>query len=111
MLQMRVYKEIANVEAKVMWGLGWRQLAAAACMLVLGGGVVLVVAADGPRLVSAVRGVSAVRAVGLVASEGTEAGTVSGIHAAPTFRPEGVSARTPCSREIPRQTVVEGEDP
>ena len=38
MLQMRVYKEIANVEAKVMWGLGWRQLAAAACMLVLGGG-------------------------------------------------------------------------
>lgn len=29
MLQMRVYKEIANVEAKVMWGLGWRQLAAA----------------------------------------------------------------------------------
>ena len=76
-----------------------------------GGGVVLVVGADGPRLVSAVRGVSAVRAVGLVASEGTEAGTVSGIHAAPTFRPEGVSARTPCSREIPRQTVVEGEDP
>ena len=114
MLQMRVYKEIANVEAKVMWGLGWRQLAAAACMLVLGGGeaaFVLVVGADGPRLVSAVRGVSAVRAVGLVASEGTEAGTVSGIHAAPTFRPEGVSARTPCSREIPRQTVVEGEDP
>ena len=48
MLQMRVYKEIANVEAKVMWGLGWRQLAAAACMLVLGGGeagVVLVVGA------------------------------------------------------------------
>ncbi len=38
MLQMRVYKEIANVEAKVMWGLSWRQLAAAGCMLVLGGG-------------------------------------------------------------------------
>ena len=27
-LQMRVYAEIASVEAKVMWGMGWRQLAA-----------------------------------------------------------------------------------
>lgn len=41
-LQMRVYKEIASVEAKVMWGLSWRQLAAATCMLVLGGGQVFV---------------------------------------------------------------------
>ena len=41
-LQMRVYAEIASVEAKVMWGMGWRQLAASALMLVLGGGEVAV---------------------------------------------------------------------
>ena len=40
--QMRVYAEIASVEAKVMWGMGWRQLAASALMLVLGGGEVAV---------------------------------------------------------------------
>lgn len=114
MLQMRVYKEIANVEAKVMWGLGWRQLAAAACMLVLGGGEAalfwsLGLTDLGSYLLFVVCLPFALW--GWWASEGTEAGTVSGIHAAPTFRPEGVSARTPCSREIPRQTVVEGEDP
>ena len=41
-LQMRVYAEIASVEAKVMWGMGWRQLVASALMLVLGGGEVAV---------------------------------------------------------------------
>ena len=41
-LQMRVYAEIASVEAKVMWGMGWRQLAASALMLVLGGSEVAV---------------------------------------------------------------------
>lgn len=41
-LQMRVYAEIASVEAKVMWGMGWRQLAASELMLVLGGGEVVV---------------------------------------------------------------------
>ena len=37
-LQMRVYKEVAGVEAKVMLGMSWRQLAATGLMLLLGGG-------------------------------------------------------------------------
>ena len=41
-LQMRVYAEIASVEAKVMWGMGWRQLAASTLILVLGGSEVAV---------------------------------------------------------------------
>lgn len=38
-LEMKVYKEIAGYEAKAMFGRTWRQLAALAIMLVLGGGV------------------------------------------------------------------------
>ncbi|MBT1160926.1 PrgI family protein [Bifidobacterium sp. SO1] len=37
-LQMRVYKEVSNVEAKVMLNLSWRQMLAAALMLAVGGG-------------------------------------------------------------------------
>ncbi|OZG62487.1 MULTISPECIES: PrgI family protein [Bifidobacterium] len=37
-LQMRVYKEIHGVEAKVQWGMSWRQMLAGALMLVVGGG-------------------------------------------------------------------------
>lgn len=37
-LQMRVYKEVSNIEAKVMLNLSWRQMLAAALMGVIGGG-------------------------------------------------------------------------
>lgn len=32
-LEIRVYKEIEDTEARVMWGMSWRQLAAAAMMI------------------------------------------------------------------------------
>lgn len=38
-LEIRVYKEIEETEAKVMWGMSWRQLAAATLMAVLSAGV------------------------------------------------------------------------
>lgn len=38
-LEMKVYKDLTSVEAKVMWGLSWRQLAATAILLPLGGGL------------------------------------------------------------------------
>lgn len=41
-LQMRVYKEVRNVEAKVMLNLSWRQMLAAALMLACGGGEAVV---------------------------------------------------------------------
>ena len=36
-LEIRVYREITDAEPKVMWGMGWRQIAASAAMLALGG--------------------------------------------------------------------------
>ncbi|MEF3322421.1 PrgI family protein [Gulosibacter sp. GYB002] len=38
-LEVKVYKEITDYQAKVMMGMSWRQLACAICALVLGGGV------------------------------------------------------------------------
>ncbi|MBT1170701.1 PrgI family protein [Bifidobacterium sp. SO4] len=38
-LEIRVYKEITATEARVMWGMSWRQLAAAAMMGVLSASV------------------------------------------------------------------------
>lgn len=37
-LEIRIYKEITATEARVMWGMSWRQLAAAAMMGVLSAG-------------------------------------------------------------------------
>lgn len=36
---MKVYKDLTSVEAKVMWGLSWRQLAATAILLPVAGGL------------------------------------------------------------------------
>lgn len=41
-LEIRIYKEITATEARVMWGMSWRQLAAAAMMGCLSAGVWLV---------------------------------------------------------------------
>lgn len=38
-LQMHVYKEINTLEPKVMWGLTWRQMLAAAIIVLSGGGL------------------------------------------------------------------------
>ena len=38
-LEIKVYKEITATEAKVMWGMSWRQLAAAGAMGALSAGV------------------------------------------------------------------------
>jgi hypothetical protein len=38
-LEVQVYKDVRAYEAKVMFGMSWRQLAAAAVAVVLGGGV------------------------------------------------------------------------
>lgn len=37
-LEIRIYKEITATEAKVMWGMSWRQLAAASMMVILSAG-------------------------------------------------------------------------
>lgn len=38
-LEIRIYREITAAEPKVMWGMTWRQLAASALMLLIGGAV------------------------------------------------------------------------
>lgn len=38
-LEVQVYKDVRAYEAKIMFGMSWRQLGAAAAALVLGGGI------------------------------------------------------------------------
>ena len=114
MLQMRVYKEIANVEAKVMWGLGWRQLAAAACMLVLGGGEAalfwsLGLTDLGSYLLFVVCLPFALW--GWWRPKGLKPERYLGYMLRQRFGPKVYPLEPHVPREIPRQTVVEGEDP
>lgn len=113
-LQMRVYAEIASVEAKVMWGMGWRQLVASALMLVLGGGEVAVFFLLLGQLDLGsylFRGVSAAGVVGMVASQGSEAGTLSGLHALPALWQELPHAGEFGAGQVACETVVEGTRP
>lgn len=43
---MKVYKEIHSYEAKVMWGLSWRQIAAVAVLIIVGGGLFAIIAVE-----------------------------------------------------------------
>lgn len=94
-LQMRVYAEIASVEAKVMWGMGWRQLAASALMLVLGGGEVAVffLMLDQPDLGSYLLFVVCLPPAlwGWWRPKGLKPERYLGLHAPPVFSQVGVS--------------------
>lgn len=114
-LQMRVYAEIASVEAKVMWGMGWRQLVASALMLVLGGGEVAVffLLLEQPDLGSYLLFVVCLPPAlwGLVASQGPEAGTLSGLHDPPALRQEHPHTGESGAGQVAGETVVEGTCP
>lgn len=38
-LEMKIYRDLTQVEPRVMWGMSWRQLLASALLLPVGGGV------------------------------------------------------------------------